>query len=149
MFYFVLTIHLILSLLIIGLVLLQQGKGAQVGAILSGSSNTLFGAAGASTTLAKLTTWFAIAFFVTSVTLIKLGSNDRSSGAARITTSQPASGLEGSILGEMVKKSNTATDDAAGSNSAPIAPLSAPAGSGAPDAAGAPIAPSEAGANNP
>ena len=46
------------------LVLLQQGKGADVGAAFgSGSSNTVFGAAGSAPFLTKLTTWLAIVFF--------------------------------------------------------------------------------------
>ena len=46
------------------LVLLQQGKGADVGAAFgSGSSNTVFGASGSASFLTKLTTWLAIAFF--------------------------------------------------------------------------------------
>jgi preprotein translocase subunit SecG len=103
MFYLVLTIHVILCFLIIGLVLLQQGKGAQVGAILSGSSNTLFGAAGATTTLAKLTTWFAIAFFVSSVLLIKIYGSDAGS-ISRGAAVPAANQLEGSVLGEIVKQ---------------------------------------------
>jgi len=106
MFYFVLSIHLLLCVLIIGLVLLQQGKGAQVGAILSCSSNTLFGAAGASSTLSNLTTGFAIALFATSVILIRMygsaGSMNRASSGA--VSSGAAGSLEGTVLGEMVKK---------------------------------------------
>ena len=46
------------------LVLLQQGKGADVGAAFgSGSSNTVFGASGSAPLLTKLTTWLAIVFF--------------------------------------------------------------------------------------
>ena len=46
------------------LVLLQQGKGADVGAAFgSGSSNTIFGASGGAPFLTKLTTWLAILFF--------------------------------------------------------------------------------------
>ena len=46
------------------LVLLQQGKGADVGAAFgSGSSNTVFGASGSAPFLTKLTTWLAIVFF--------------------------------------------------------------------------------------
>ena len=46
------------------LVLLQQGKGADVGAAFgSGSSNTVFGASGSAPFLTKLTTWLAILFF--------------------------------------------------------------------------------------
>ena len=104
MFYLVLTIHVILCFLIIGLVLLQQGKGAQVGAILSGSSNTLFGAAGATTTLAKLTTWFAIAFFVSSVLLIKIYGSDAGSISRGAAVPAAANQLEGSVLGEIVKQ---------------------------------------------
>lgn len=87
-----------------------------MGAILSGSSNTLFGAAGASSTLSKLTTGFAIALFATSVILIRMygsaGSMNRassgavSSGAVSSGTvsSGAAGSLEGTVLGEMVKK---------------------------------------------
>ncbi len=125
MFYFVLTIHLTLCFLIIALVLLQQGKGAQVGAILSGSSNTLFGAAGATTTLAKLTTWFAIAFFVTSVVLIKIYGGD--SGVPRVVTAVPAGdGLEGSVLGEIVKQPEAAAPVAEVPDSVPAAGVPAP-----------------------
>ena len=46
------------------LVLLQQGKGADVGAAFgSGSSNTMFGSAGSASVLTKLTAWLAIGFF--------------------------------------------------------------------------------------
>ena len=46
------------------LVLLQQGKGADVGAAFgSGSSNTVFGASGSATFLTKATAWLAIGFF--------------------------------------------------------------------------------------
>ena len=49
------------------LVLLQQGKGADVGAAFgSGSSNTIFGASGGAPFLTKLTTWLAILFFAIS-----------------------------------------------------------------------------------
>ncbi|MCZ6709815.1 MAG: preprotein translocase subunit SecG [Gammaproteobacteria bacterium] len=47
------------------LVLLQQGRGADVGAAFgSGSSNTMFGGAGTTSFLTKLTAWLAIAFFL-------------------------------------------------------------------------------------
>lgn len=105
MFYFVLSIHLLLCVLIIGLVLLQQGKGAQVGAILSGSSNTLFGAAGASSTLSKFTTGFAVALFATSVILIRIyGSAEYKNRVSSGAPKGAAGALEGTVLGEMVKK---------------------------------------------
>lgn len=47
------------------LVLLQQGKGADVGAAFgSGSSNTMFGSSGGATFMTRVTTWLAVGFFV-------------------------------------------------------------------------------------
>ena len=64
----VLIILLVLDAIALGvLVLLQQGKGADVGAAFgSGSSNTLFGSAGSASFLTKTTVWLSIAFFAIS-----------------------------------------------------------------------------------
>lgn len=63
----VLVIHVVAALAVIGLVLIQQGKGADMGSGFGGgASNTVFGSAGAGNFLTRLTTWIAIAFFVTS-----------------------------------------------------------------------------------
>jgi len=52
------------SLALIALILIQQGKGADVGAAFgSGSANTFFGSAGSASFMTRLTTWLAIAFF--------------------------------------------------------------------------------------
>lgn len=110
--------------MIIGLVLLQQGKGAQVGAILSGSSNTLFGAAGAGSTLSKLTTWFAIAFFATSVILVKIYGTGTTT--SRVVAA-PAGALDGSVLGDIVHSQAQAVNDAAKVPAAvPADPAAAP-----------------------
>lgn len=61
--------HIFICFLLIGIVLLQQGKGADVGATFGGGSNTLFGASGADTLLTKVTTTLAVLFMVTSVIL--------------------------------------------------------------------------------
>ena len=67
---FILGVHVLLALMIIGLVLLQRGKGAEAGAGFgSGASGTVFGARGTSTLFSKLTAVFAALFFVTSLTL--------------------------------------------------------------------------------
>ncbi len=71
MFTVLLSIHCLLSLFLVGLVLMQQGKGADLGATLSGGSNTVFGAAGAADLLTKLTTGTAVAFMITSVMLVR------------------------------------------------------------------------------
>src|ERR1700689_2235946 len=72
----ILGVHVLLALMIIGLVLLQRGKGAEAGAGFgSGASGTVFGARGTSTLFSKLTAVFAGLFFVTSLTLAYLGSD--------------------------------------------------------------------------
>src|SRR5882757_9300910 len=73
---FILAVHVLLALMIIGLVLLQRGKGAEAGAGFgSGASGTVFGARGTSTLFSKLTAVFAALFFVTSLSLAYLGSH--------------------------------------------------------------------------
>ena len=63
-------IHLVACFFLILVVLLQTGKGAEMGAVFGGgSSSTLFGASGAGNFLTKLTTGTAIVFFLTSLTL--------------------------------------------------------------------------------
>src|ERR1700749_4069757 len=72
---FVLVIHLLLALMIIGLVLLQRGKGAEAGAGFgAGASGTVFGARGTSTLFSRLTAIFAALFFVTSLALAYRGT---------------------------------------------------------------------------
>src|SRR5450631_4092313 len=72
---FILGVHVLLALMIIGLVLLQRGKGAEAGAGFgSGASGTVFGARGTSTLFSKLTAVFAAMFFATSLTLAYIGA---------------------------------------------------------------------------
>ena len=70
MFKLIISSHIIVSVLIIILVLSQQGKGANLGtSVISGSSQTIFGSRGASTFMFRLTTFFLGIFFATSLTL--------------------------------------------------------------------------------
>jgi preprotein translocase subunit SecG len=64
-----LIVHIIVCLMLIAIVLLQSGKGAEIGAAFGGSSQTIFGSRGAATFLSKLTTIAAIVFMITSLTL--------------------------------------------------------------------------------
>jgi len=64
-----LIIHVLASLFLILVVLLQSGKGAEIGAAFGGSSQTLFGGRGAATFLNKLTTAAAVVFMLTSLSL--------------------------------------------------------------------------------
>ena len=70
----ILLIFLVLGAVALGvLILMQQGKGADIGATFgSGSSNTLFGSDGSGNFLTKITTWWAIVFFVISFALAYL-----------------------------------------------------------------------------
>ena len=66
----IVTLHIIVSISLIVIVLLQHGKGADVGAVFGGSSDqTLFGPRGAATALSKITIASAVIFMVTSLTL--------------------------------------------------------------------------------
>lgn len=69
-------VYLIVALCLIGLVLIQQGKGADMGASFgAGSSATIFGSSGSGNFLTKATTWLAIAFFAISLILGNLTAN--------------------------------------------------------------------------
>ncbi len=62
-------IHVFVCLFLIAVVLLQSGKGAEIGAAFGGSSQTLFGSRGAASFLGKMTTVAAVIFMLTSLTL--------------------------------------------------------------------------------
>ena len=73
---FIIIIHIIVAVALILIVLLQTGKGASMGAAFGGgSSQTLFGSAGTSTFLSRLTTIAAIIFMLTSLGLAYLSSH--------------------------------------------------------------------------
>ncbi len=69
MYSVVLAFHVIICAVLVVTVLLQQGKGADIGAVFGGSSQTVFGSGGAGNFLTKLTGGLAAAFFVTSMYL--------------------------------------------------------------------------------
>jgi len=76
------VVYLIVALCLIGLVLIQQGKGADMGASFgAGSSATIFGSSGSGNFLTKSTTYLAIAFFVISLVLGNLTANRVKAGA--------------------------------------------------------------------
>jgi len=66
----ILSIHVIIAVLLIGLILVQHGKGADAGAAFgSGASSTVFGSQGSASFLTRLTAGLATAFFITSLVL--------------------------------------------------------------------------------
>ena len=71
----VLIVHLVVALGIIGLIMLQQGKGADMGASFgAGASQTLFGSDGSGNVLTKATAWLVALFFASSFGLALLAS---------------------------------------------------------------------------
>ncbi|MDY0360246.1 MAG: preprotein translocase subunit SecG [Desulforegulaceae bacterium] len=77
---FLVTIHIIASIMIIIMVLLQAGKGSSLGAALGGGSNqTLFGPTGSGNILTKITTGLAIVFMLTSISLAYMSGKSTSS----------------------------------------------------------------------
>jgi preprotein translocase subunit SecG len=70
MYQFVLLIHVIIAVCLIAMVVVQQGKGANMGAAFgSGASQTVFGSRGSGSFLLKITMSFAFLFFATSIAL--------------------------------------------------------------------------------
>ena len=66
----VVTVHVVIAVALVGLVLIQQGKGADAGAAFGGgASQTVFGSQGSGSFLTKMTTLLAVVFFVTSFSL--------------------------------------------------------------------------------
>lgn len=75
MYQLILMLHVLVALVLIGLVLIQHGKGADIGASFgSGASATVFGSQGTGSFLFKLTGGLALVFFISSLTLSYLVS---------------------------------------------------------------------------
>ncbi len=90
-------IHVVVCLFLIGIVLLQHGKGADIGATFGGSSQSLFGTEGPLPLLNKITTAAAVIFMVTSVTLAYFSADTSTSSVmSQITQEQPVE-VEGPV----------------------------------------------------
>lgn len=86
-----LVIHVFIAIAMVGLILLQQGKGADAGAAFgSGASGTVFGARGSASFLSRSTAILAALFFVTSLSLAYLASEGAKSGSvvSKVKTEQ-------------------------------------------------------------
>ncbi|MDO9282741.1 MAG: preprotein translocase subunit SecG [Methylotenera sp.] len=78
----VLVVHVLAALGVIGLVLLQHGKGADMGASFgSGASGSLFGVSGSANFMSRATAGFVIVFFATSLTLAYMASHKEGGGS--------------------------------------------------------------------
>jgi preprotein translocase subunit SecG len=111
-----LVIHVVVALALVGLVLLQQGKGADVGAAFgSGASGSVFGASGSANFLSRTTAILAVVFFLTSLGLTYFSSQKKTDSK--------------DVLMQPVQDKSLPAQIPAGAPSAPAAPAkSAPAG---------------------
>ena len=112
----IIVVQLLSALGVIGLVLLQHGKGADMGAAFgSGASGSLFGATGSANFLSRTTAVLAAVFFVTTLTLIYLGAY----------RAKPSAGLLGAVATAPVAASSAGVP-AGSSVAAPAAAASTP-----------------------
>ncbi|MBW2690618.1 MAG: preprotein translocase subunit SecG [Deltaproteobacteria bacterium] len=82
-------VHVVVSLFLVGIVLLQHGKGADIGATFGGSSQSLFGTEGPLPLLNKITTAVAVIFMLSSITLAYRSSHiSKSSVMSEVTVEQ-------------------------------------------------------------
>ena len=123
---FLLLLHVGVAIAICGFVLLQHGKGADMGAAFgSGSSGSLFGASGSANFLSHTTAILAAVFFVTSIGLTWYATSHTSRGGL----------MERSVLDKAVPATKASDVPATPATKAPEAPA-APSGSAAPQPAG-------------
>ncbi|NYZ68257.1 preprotein translocase subunit SecG [Endozoicomonas sp. SM1973] len=136
--------HVLAALALIGLILLQQGKGAEAGASFGGgASQTIFGSQGAGNFLTRVTAILATVFFITSFSLALFAKHKADEGVtdpleSTVITEQPAVETDVPTLDESVEKKSLENDvpalDAEGVNEAESTPASE--GSGSSDQAG-------------
>lgn len=91
LFAFITLIHVIVCVILIVVVLLQHGKSADIAATFGGAgSQTAFGPRGTATLLSRVTTWCAIVFMLTSISLTIFATRGRSTSIMQNERSAPA-----------------------------------------------------------
>ena len=104
MLQFILIIHVLLAVSVIALVLMQHGKGADIGASFgSGASQTVFGSQGATSFLMKLTGLLAALFFTTSIALTYMVGQQAK--GQEILMPKPMQSVPASLGGQAPEKS--------------------------------------------
>ena len=92
----VIVVHILVSLALVVLVLLQQGKGAEAGASFGGgASQTVFGSQGSGNFLTQSTKWLAVVFFATSIGLAYIAKEQAALSVQAATTLVPVEQVEG------------------------------------------------------
>jgi preprotein translocase subunit SecG len=125
MYQVIIVVHVLLGLGVVGLVLMQQGKGADAGAAFgSGSSGSVFGAQGAASFLSRATAILATLFFTTSLGLAVLsGQQGKTTDLMSTPEVEDTSGIP-KVDGATDMKSVPVIPEA-GSEKAPVAPAPA------------------------
>ncbi len=109
-FQIILIIHVLLALSLVALILMQHGKGADAGAAFgAGAAGSVFGARGANSFMYKLTASVAVGFFMTSLTLAYLATNEVD--ANKQTTSIMESAASSDVPSASPVDAKTKTDD--------------------------------------
>ena len=91
MYSILVVLEVLVSVALIGLILLQHGKGADAGpAFGSGASGTVFGSRGSANFLSRATAWLAGVFFIVSLALAYLVHDTRDSGSVVDAVQEPA-----------------------------------------------------------
>jgi preprotein translocase subunit SecG len=85
----ILVVHYLVCSFLIVVILLQAGKGADIGAVFGGGSGTVFGSRGAATFLSKLTTVMAIVFLLTSISLASISRSKSESSILKTVPQSP------------------------------------------------------------
>jgi len=112
MYQLILMIHVVIAILIIGLVLIQHGKGADIGAAFgSGASNTVFGSQGTGSFLFKLTGGLALTFFGTSVALSYMVSTQYEKAQTMIMPQAPAAPINAIPLPDSGEKTGIPSEN--------------------------------------
>jgi preprotein translocase subunit SecG len=94
--YSVIVVHVVVSLFLIGVVLLQQGRSADLAGAFGGQgSQTAFGPRAAANVLTRLTTWSAIIFMLTSISLTVLYSRSTTGSKSVLENTQSAPAKSG------------------------------------------------------
>lgn len=113
-----LVVHVVAAVAIVVLVLMQQGRGADMGAAFGGGSQTLFGARGSANFLSRMTAVLAAVFFLTSLTLAFLyGKGSQPQSVTEKVTEQPVQNQS-----DIPQAPEAAGDQGAQGNDIPAAP---------------------------
>lgn len=117
---FIDIVHIFVCMVLIGVVLLQQGKGGGMGAAFGGATAQVFGGRGAGNILTRVTSIAAAVFMITSVSLAYLSSSGDRALKARVTQEASRKRSDKGVLKERPK------DTAPAESAAPSAPTGEP-----------------------